>query len=428
MPDQPNLNDFMKTKVGSSFGKQSSGIDHNRDNWRLARLEDVAPTQSSNVQDLEPLKKYNYISLENIESNTGRLVAFSPTLGSKIKSSKTAFTKNHVLYGKLRPYLNKVFVPDFDGICTTELIPLLPKPAILSKDFLAWQMRTPQFVAYAMSNLTGTRMPRVSMEALKNARIPVPPLDVQKSIVARIEQLTSRIDQVKNLREEALNDTEATIQAALHKILSEGEKEGWEWKILGDVLRSVRYGISRKANNEGRGYPIIRMINIKNGTIDYSDMKFVELEENEASNYFLKIGDILINRTNSYELVGKSGLFDRTSQHVYASYLIRLRVDETKADPDYINWIINSRIGKNYVSKTCRRAIQQANINAEEIKKMPIPLPSLERQKQVTAFLDSLRHKTESLERYQEETLVEIDSFTQAVLTMAFCGKLLKSC
>lgn len=264
----------------------------------------------------------------------------------------------------------------------------------------------------------------INTQMLKIVKIPVPPLDVQKRIVARVEQLTSRIDQAKKLKEEAMKDTEAIMQAALQRIIIEGEEEGWGWKTLGDTLESVRYGISKKANDQGKGYPIIRMININKGIIDYNNMKSVELEKSEASKYVLKIGDILINRTNSYELVGKSGLFDRTDHYVFASYLIRLRIDETKAEPAFINWIINSKVGKDYVSRTCRRAIQQANINAEEIKRMPIPLPPLERQKQVTAFLNSLRNKTEDLRELQTDTNKGLRRLTQAVLRMAFSGKL----
>jgi len=185
--------------------------------WKLSTLEEVAPIQSNSIQSLDPDKLYNYISLEHIESNTGRLINFAPTPGAEIKSSKIAFTREHVLYGKLRPYLNKVFVPDFDGICTTELVPLLPRKETITREFLAWQLRSPQFVNYAMSNLTGTRMPRISLEALKNAKVAIPPIDEQIRIAALLDKLQNQIAEIRQCQKETVEKLEKMTQTILKK-------------------------------------------------------------------------------------------------------------------------------------------------------------------------------------------------------------------
>jgi restriction endonuclease S subunit len=185
--------------------------------WKLSTLEEVAPIQSNSIQSLDPDKLYNYISLEHIESNTGRLINFAPTPGAEIKSSKIAFTREHILYGKLRPYLNKVFVPDFDGICTTELVPLLPRKEILTREFLAWQMRSPQFVNYAMFNLTGTRMPRISIEALKNAKVAIPPIDEQIRIATLLDKLQNQIAEIRQRQKETVEKLEKMTQTILKK-------------------------------------------------------------------------------------------------------------------------------------------------------------------------------------------------------------------
>jgi len=185
--------------------------------WKLSTLEEVAPIQSNSIQSLDPDRLYNYISLEHIESNTGRLINFAPTPGAEIKSSKIAFTREHVLYGKLRPYLNKVFVPDFDGICTTELVPLLPRKETITREFLAWQLRSPQFVNYAMSNLTGTRMPRISLEALKNAKVAIPPIDEQIRIAALLDKLQNQIAEIRQCQKETVEKLEKMTQTILKK-------------------------------------------------------------------------------------------------------------------------------------------------------------------------------------------------------------------
>ncbi len=202
---------IMQTTLHQIFSKPE------QKGWKLSTLEEVAPIQSNSIQSLDPDKLYNYISLEHIESNTGRLINFAPTLGAEIKSSKIAFTREHVLYGKLRPYLNKVFVPDFDGICTTELVPLLPKKEVLKREFLAWQLRSPQFVNYAMSNLTGTRMPRISIEALKNAKIAIPPIDEQIRIATLLDKLQNQIAEIRQRQKETVEKLEKMTQTILKK-------------------------------------------------------------------------------------------------------------------------------------------------------------------------------------------------------------------
>lgn len=202
---------IMQTALHQIFSKPE------QKGWKLSTLEEVAPIQSNSIQSLNPDKLYNYISLEHIESNTGRLINFAPTPGAEIKSSKIAFTKEHVLYGKLRPYLNKVFVPDFDGICTTELVPLSPRKETITREFLAWQLRSPQFVNYAMSNLTGTRMPRISIEALKNAKVAIPPIDEQIRIAALLDKLQNQLAEIRQRQKETVEKLEKMTQTILKK-------------------------------------------------------------------------------------------------------------------------------------------------------------------------------------------------------------------
>ena len=102
----------------------------------------------------------NYIALENIESNTGVLVRFTTTDSSKIKSSKTVFTNKMVLYGKLRPYLNKVLLPSFVGICSTDILPLAPKSNI-DREFLAYFLRSWHVLSNVKKSMHGTKMPHI---------------------------------------------------------------------------------------------------------------------------------------------------------------------------------------------------------------------------------------------------------------------------
>ena len=122
-----------------------------------------------------------FVGVEHIESDSG-IIDFNS--GSRIGSQRSTtfrFDERHVLYGKLRPYLNKVATPVFAGKCSTELVPLLPKRGI-DREFVAYLLRRQTTVEYAMASVTGTRMPRTDMKALMSLPVPLPPLDEQRRI------------------------------------------------------------------------------------------------------------------------------------------------------------------------------------------------------------------------------------------------------
>lgn len=127
-------------------------------------------------------QKYNYVGLENIEGNTGRLIDFCETQGKEIKSSKVEFKKGIVLYGKLRPYLNKVWFSEFDDVATTEILPFYPiDNTRLNMIFVKYYFLSSSYLQRVMRNYSGSRIPRLTTAFLKSeeAYIPLPPLPIQ---------------------------------------------------------------------------------------------------------------------------------------------------------------------------------------------------------------------------------------------------------
>lgn len=165
--------------------------------WPLRRLGEVVRVDTRSIEPKDhPDQAFMYVGLENIEPDTGRIINVQPTLGARIASTKYRFNRRHVLYGKLRPYLNKVCVPDFEGICATDIVPLLPSDEV-SRAFLAYMLRSPSFVRRARDAMTGTKMPRVRMKDLLSFEVPVPPLDEQRRIARRLDACLSRICRVR---------------------------------------------------------------------------------------------------------------------------------------------------------------------------------------------------------------------------------------
>ena len=175
--------------------------------------------------------------------------------------------------------------------------------------------------------------------------------------------------------------------------------KGWSFPTLGDITIKSQYG----SNSLSRGgiYPILGMKNIHSGKINQHDMPFVDLNADELKKFRLNVGDILINRTNSLELVGKTAIFELSGDFVFASYLVRFILNHKVVVPNYFNYYCNSHIGKYRIRRLATKGVSQSNINPTELKKnLHIPLPPLPEQQKIAQILstwDEAIVKTEQL-------------------------------
>lgn len=149
--------------------------------------------------------------------------------------------------------------------------------------------------------------------------------------------------------------------------------EDWEVKPLGRLISSVEYGSSAKSEIQGQ-MPVLRMGNLQNGKIDWQDLVFTN-NEFEINKYQLHSGDVLFNRTNTIDLVGKTSIYNGERPAIFAGYLIRIKVDKSLLNAQFLNYILNTEFSRKYSGKVLSVAVGQANINAQKLKTYPIPLP-----------------------------------------------------
>lgn len=359
-------------------------------NTRIAPLSELCEMHRQGLRPGDPrAQRLPFVGVENISAGTG-IVSFDT--GSRIGSQKSTafrFDQRHVLYAKLRPYLNKVATPGFTGRCSTELVPLLPKDGV-DRDFLAHLLRRKQTVEFVMGAVTGTRMPRTDMKALMSMPVSIPPLDEQR----RIAGVLNRAAHIERLRTCAADRLRALIPAIFIKMFGDPITNtlGWEVGTLGDICISAQYGTSKKASDHAKGIPVLRMGNVTyDGYLDCEDIKYAEFANREFEKYALRAGDILFNRTNSKDLVGKTGIWDGRFEAVPASYFIRLRVKETVVSPVYVWALMNSSVMKGWFFNTARGAIGQANINAKEVKSLPLPVPPIALQRRYAEIVETVQ-------------------------------------
>ena len=240
----------------------------------------------------------------------------------------------------------------------------------------------------------GAAFASINKGDIEKIQMPLPPLEVQQEIVAEIEGYQRVIDGaravVENYRPHVYVDPD------------------WPMVKLGELCERIQYGLSSRLNSERTGYKTFRMNELFEGKcVDYGSMKYANVSADVFEKYQLRRGDVLFNRTNSIEHVGRTGIFDLDGLYCFASYLIRLSVSENKANPFYVNAFMNTADFQAGIKKYASRAIGQSNINAKSLAAYLIPLPELETQHAIVSEIQAEQSlvdaNRELIERFEKK-------------------------
>ncbi len=296
---------------------------------------------------------------------------------------------------------------------TNQAICGIRTPESLEPKFLFYQLlaRRPALVRMSV----GGAQPNISQRLIRDLMISLPPLSEQRRIV----DLLSRAENIVRMRREAEQKAKEIIPALFLDMFGDPvtNPKGWAVRTISDVVVAVEYGTSTKAGEGTVGVPMIRMGNVDvQGRLKLHDLKYVELEEVDRRKYRLQPGDILFNRTNSKELVGKTGIWRSDRDAVAASYFIRVRVNETVLAPDYLWAFMNTPHMKKTLFGMARGAIGQSNINSQELRSIPLAVPSLALQRTFSARVCECLE----LEQYQEVAIGGSESVFQSLLAGVF--------
>ena len=193
--------------------------------------------------------------------------------------------------------------------------------------------------------------------------------------------------------------------------------DGWVWCRLGEVTCGFQYGTSSKSMESGK-IPVLRMGNIQKGEINWNGLVYSN-DDNETETFQLKEGDLLFNRTNSRELVGKTGLYRGEQVSIFAGYLVRFQM-AGKCDSEFTNYVMNSLLHSEWCNEVKTDAIGQSNINATKLSKFRFPLPPLPEQQAIVAKVDKMLALCDQLENQISSNQSHAEQLMQAVLTEAF--------
>jgi len=294
---------------------------------------------------------------------------------------------------------------------------------IVRRRFLYYLLRN------AMSKIRervhGATMQHITKPEFEKIEVPVPPLKEQDRINGILDVKLAAVEVARRAAEGRTEAASALFDAFVRSVFDSKEAKAWPRKDLLELcIKPGQYGTSRKSNTDGQGLPVLGMYHIYEGRIRWENVQNINLSENEVEKYLLHRYDVLFNRTNSAELVGKSAVYDIDRGAVFASYLVRFRLNADMADPYFVSAYINSHHGRAFIEHNMARAIGQVNISASTMHKMPVPVPELDRQQEFGQMLIERRKQVDSLKASLTAEKGSIDSMPAAILRNAFAGKL----
>ena len=301
------------------------------------------------------------------------------------------------------------------------------------KAFVNQYFQSPLYRERIRQLASGVNINNIRLEYITESPFPLPPtLAEQQRIVNRIETMFAKLDQAQEKAQSVLDSFEPRKAAILHKAFTGQLKidneeltiDDWEEKKLGDIVNGFKYGVSDKCDYKNDGIPVLRISNIGDGTIDFTDLKYSE-RNNIEDNYIVKENDILIIRSNgSRELVGKSALYNNTDkQFSYGSFLIKITPSEV-VNPKYLVTFLNSDDARNQMFNKAKSSSGIHNINTKELSAIKLKLPPLNYQLSIVNFLDSILEKESRAKEAAKPVLDQITLLKKSILVRAFRGEL----
>ena len=394
------------------------------DGWKWVYLSGILDVSKEKTEEFPPDTKY--VGLENIEKDTGRMQAVD---AEGIRSTKNIFEAGNILYGKLRPYLNKHGIAEFDGVCSTDILVFQTAPSV-EKELLNRYFDLPQFISFAVSHSKGINLPRVSAKEILTARMPLPPLSEQRRLVARIESLFAKLDAAREKVQSVLDSHETRKAALLHaaftgKLTAKWREENnkracYAEEPLKNFVKT-QYGYTEKSSFDIAGPHYLRITDIQGETVDWNNVPNCSIDETNYQKYSLHPNDIVVARTGA--TTGKSYMIGEDIDAVFASYLIRVQITNIRLLPKFLYMFFQSQ---EYWSQIMELSagIAQPGVNARKIQSMMICVPSLPEQQEIVRILDRLLAREQRARQAAEETLAAIDRMKQSILARAFRGEL----
>jgi type I restriction enzyme, S subunit len=296
---------------------------------------------------------------------------------------------------------------------------------VLNRRFLEYFVRTPAFMEQVKAQGT-TNYAAIRPGDVLGYKIPLPSLEEQRRIVARIEELAARIEEARGLRSEAVEEADALTASAINAIFNSNYGDTWPAVNLGEVA-DIQSGVTlgRMLNGPTITLPYLRVANVQDGHLDLSTIKEIEILATEFEKWQLKPGDILLTEGGDWDKLGRGTVWDgEIPDCIHQNHIFRIRTNPKDFDPNFLITLISSPYGKSYFREASKQTTNLASINQKQLKAFKIFEPPLFEQQRIAAYLDGFRSKVKALKQLQSEISSELDALLPSILDKAFKGDL----
>ena len=375
------------------------------------------------------------LELEDVEKNTSKLLARMTFSQRQSKSTKNRFEAGDVLYGKLRPYLNKVLFADRSGYCTTEIVPLKPNNAIVGRYLFHW-VKHPAFLEYVTSVSHGLNMPRLGTEPGRNAPLIVAPLNEQKRIADKLDALLAQVDTCRERLDRIplilKRFRQSVLAAATSGKLTEdwrvinSNAEDWHLGFLADLLEGKpRNGYSPKSVDYETPVKSLTLTATTSGRFLAENFKYIDEPIPESSHLWLQPGDVLVQRANTIEYVGVSAVYDGPpAGFIYPDLMMKCRAN-AKVLPKFLHYLLLSETARRHFrGNATGTAGNMPKINQQTVLSAPVAWPSQPEQTEIVRRVETLFAYAARLAARYTAARAQVEKLTPALLAKAFRGEL----
>lgn len=385
-----------------------------RSNYPIVLLKNRVKQLSLRNKDNESIDVYSVTNSEGFIKSEN---FFNKEVFSKDTSNYKIVQRGQFAYNPSRINVGSIdYLRDVENALVSPLYIIFELTDKIHPDYLFKFLKSHWGNIQIRANTEGAVRDSLKFKGLENIKIPLPSLEQQLQITC----ILTKIEKIIQQRKQSLQQLDDFIKSVFLDMFGDpvSNKKGWQERKIDDLVDDVKYGTSASA--KGGKYDYLRMNNITySGYWDLRDVKSIDIEEKDFDKYSLTKGDVVFNRTNSRELVGKTAVYMQDKPVVIAGYLIRVRVNDEN-NPWFIWGHLNSQFGKNYLFNLCRNIVGMANINAQELRSIPILSPPLALQNQFATIVE----KVEKIKEQYQQSLTELEKLYGAISQKAFKGEL----
>jgi len=406
------MNDWKVEPLAKHLASIESGC---RPKGGVAGYTDGVPSLSA-----EQIREDGTIAFETVRYIPNEF--FAAAKKGKIQKGDILVVKDGATTGKTA-FINEDF-PFTEAMVNEHTFILRTKPTLLPK-FAFFCLRSEM----AVECFTGARdhgiIGGLTQTFPEEIEIPVPPLAEQRRLVARIEALTSRLEQARQARQAAIAEAEHMLAAAISSLLERRKPKTVPLQTL--LLDQPRNGWSPPAIYQtGDGTPVLTLSAVTGFNYDGSKVKLTSAPTKDDAHYWLQRNELLITRSNTPELVGHAAIYDGTpARAICCDLIMKMKVNPAKADVRFVHYCLRSPEARQFITQRAKGASgTMQKIAKQDVQEIPIPEVPVAEQRRIVSRLDALAAKQAELRRLQTETEAELAAFTSALLAKAFRGEL----